>query len=840
MSLLSRLYSESTMRKRMEPQLAFLVLGLIMLNPCPSDATTTISISEGKNQVRVVLLADDVIRLRIGPGGIFSNDNNPEYAVIKSDPEWPGASNRSSDPNTIDTGKLQLVFAHDPLKLTIYDNSGRVLLSNYRIDFTMPKASWDLHGDEHIYGFGDKKNDIDKRGTLMDIWNVDTDYQDQSTGLMGYKSISMYWSSRGYGVYLHNWWRSRFDMGQFNSGRTQISADRGELDFYIFYGPSFKQIVNRYTELTGRPALLPKWAFGFHQGGAGNDRTSRWASNIASNMRKNRLPIDAIYYDDVDPVTFTNAFTQSMWHEYHVKITAGYGMPWAYEQSQEWNNLNNLTPKGMIVDEKGKSLVHHGNGMDKAFSEIDFFNPKASDATFDAVWAGPLRNGVWNGMLDFGELDYVPDPANTFFPYFANPKRSVEQMHNIYALSYFTQMMTRAANYVAGTKTKSRMIGYCRPGTAGSQRYGWTSTGDSQPTFSGLKTHTKGVLNLAMSGYSAVGYDIGGWMGVAADDVYVRWFEAGMFNPFAWAHGEGDHTCYIRSREIMGICRTALERRYKLLPYIYSLNFESSQDGTPMLRTLPFETNGEIGTENINDEWFLGPSILVAPVLDAQSSRTVFLPAGEWIDFGDGKTIYEGGKRIVYDADLEQIPLFVKAGAIIPTGPVMQYSSEKWLDPLTLDVYPAKQASSFVLFEDDGEYGYEQGKYATTRYGCIEKDGKTTITIEARNAHGGYLPEKRRYVVKVHGRTAAQYSVTLNQATLNQGWTYAPNEQVLTVTINDDGKENVLSVAPVTNVGTVRLAGSDSEHHFDRELKYSRLMSAIRTHEEVGAHLAVE
>jgi len=299
-----------------------------------------------------------------------------------------------------------------------------------------------------------------------------------------------------------------------------------------------------------------------------------------------------------------------------------------------------------------------------------------------------------------------------------------------------------------------------------------------------------------MSGYSAVGYDIGGWMGVASDDVYVRWFEAGMFNPFAWAHGEGDHTCYIRSREIIGICRTALERRYQLLPYIYSLNFESSQNGTPMLRTLPFETNGEIDTENINDEWFLGPSILVAPVLDAQSSRTVFLPAGEWIDYGDGKTIYEGGKRIVYDADLGKIPLFVKAGAIIPTGPVMEYSSEKALDPLTLDVYPAKQTSSFVLFEDDGEYGYEQGKYATTRYGCIEKDGKTIITIEARNGHGDYTPGKRKYVVKVHRRTAAQYSVTVNHAILNQGWTYAPNEQVLTVTINDDGKENVLSVAP--------------------------------------------
>lgn len=772
------------------------VLVPIILSACLCSAETAVTISEGKNQVRVVLLADDVIRLRVGPGGLFANDGNSEYVVIKPDSEWPGVPNQSLDPNTIDTGKLRLVFTHNPLKLTISDHARHDLLSNYRIDFTRPKAVWDLHSDEHVYGFGDKKNDIDKRGTRMDVRNVDTDYQDQSTGLMGYKSIPMYWSSRGYGVYLHNWWRSRFDMGQFGSGRVEISADGGEMDFYIFYGPSFKQIVNRYTELTGRPALLPRWAFGFHQGGAGNDRTSGWASNIASNMRKNRLPIDVIYYDDVNPATFTKSFVQTVWNDYHVKITAGYGMPWAWEGSSQWHELNGLTPKGLIVDEKGRALLHLGNGMDKEFSEIDYFNPAASDTTFDATWAGPLQNGVWNGMLDFGELDYVPDPANTFFPYFKNPKRSVEEMHNIYAIAYFTQMMTRAANYVAGVKTKSRMIGYCRPGTAGSQRYGWTSTGDSQPTFAGLQTHTKGALNLVMSGYSAVGYDIGGWMGVAGDDVYARWFEAGMFMPFAWAHGEGDHTCYIRPREIILICRDALERRYQLLPYIYSINFESSQNGTPMMRTLPFETDGEAGTENINDEWFLGASILVAPVLDDQSSRNVFLPSGQWFDYADGKTVYEGGKKIVYEAELGKVPVFIKAGAIIPTGPVMQYSSEKPLDPLTLDVYPARQDSSFVLFEDDGEYGYEQGKYATTRFDCIDKDGKITVTISARNAHGGYLPERRKYVVNVHGRSAAQYTVRLNRAILTQAWAYAPNEQVLTVTIDDNGRENMLSIEP--------------------------------------------
>ena len=171
------------------------------------SAVTPITMSEGANQVRIVLLGEDVVRIRVGPHGEFPNDRNPDFAVIKNDSAWPGAANHSSDANIIDTGKLRLVFTHSPLELTIYDTNNRILIGHYRFDFSRLRAAWDLHDDEHIYGFGDKKNHIDKRGTRMDIWNVDTDYQDQSTGLMGYKSIAMYWSSSGYGIYFHNWWR---------------------------------------------------------------------------------------------------------------------------------------------------------------------------------------------------------------------------------------------------------------------------------------------------------------------------------------------------------------------------------------------------------------------------------------------------------------------------------------------------------------------------------------------------------------------------------------------------------------------------------------------------------
>jgi alpha-glucosidase len=220
-----------------------------------------------------------------------------------------------------------------------------------------------------------------------------------------------------------------------------------------------------------------------------------------------------------------------------------------------------------------------------------------------------------------------------------------------------------------------------------------------------------------------------------------------------------------------------------------------------MLRTLPFETDCEAGTENINDEWFLGPFILVAPVLDGHSSRNVFLPSGQWIDYADGKTRYEGGGTVAHAAGLEKVPVFVKAGAIIPTGPVMQYSSERPLNPLILDIYPGPRSSSFTMFEDDGDYGYEQGKYSTTKYDCIDRDGKIIITINARNARGGYAPATRNYILKVHGCSAPKYAVKLNNNELADGWSHALSQKLIQITINDDGKENVVSIDPGAGSG---------------------------------------
>jgi alpha-glucosidase len=416
----------------------------------------------------------------------------------------------------------------------------------------------------------------------------------------------------------------------------------------------------------------------------------------------------------------------------------------------------------LMTDANGTPFHYRTEEIEAEVANIDFFSKEAVDFVFDTVWKPSLSQGAQFGMIDFGELQYVPDPATKIWP---SIQRNVYEMHNIYSLVYAEQLINRGAQFTHGRK-----VGFMRPGFAGSQRVGWTWTCDSLPTFEDFQAHLRGAINLTLSGFATVGYDIGGWDSKGPDSVYARWFVAGMFNPFAWSHGQGDHEPYSHGAAVEDICRTALERRYRLIPYLYTLNYQASQTGIPMMRSLVMETEGEAGTHQIGDEFFLGPWMLIAPIVTDQDRRQVFLPSGEWIDYQDGRTRYRGPITLTYTAPLDKIPVFIKTGAIIPMGPVMQYTSEKPVDPLTLDIYP-QGSTSFSLFEDDGySLAYEQGDYTTTAYHVAETQTAVTITIDRRNNHGGkFRPPPRDYIFNVHNRPDNVAAVTLNGAALPRG-----------------------------------------------------------------------
>jgi len=767
--------------------------------------------------VKITVLDEDVVRVQVAPGNAPWPIDGPELVVVTPDAAWPNPTPAIAAPDLVATSQLRIEYTGWPLRMRITTAAGAPLLDDLEIDSAARRASWLLSADEHIFGFGDQRATLDKRGTRFAVRNSDSDFH-AGDPFATYKAVPLLLSTRGLGLYLHTTWRSHWSFDP-TTGRSQVELDGGHLDFYVFAGPSFATIAERYTRLTGRPALLPRWVFGFHQGGASNDQSEAWADGIGAAMRAADLPIDVVYYDDWDPATFTPEFIQRMWDDHKIKITAGLGLSLAEVDSPLWSQLAALDPPGLIAGGDGAIARYTGYGFSDAFTEVDFFAPTAVDAMFASVWQGPLDAGVFPGMLDFGELSFVPQPATSYFPSFTSPRRTVDELHNVYGVAYGEGLVTRAARHVG-----SRLVGMTRSGGAGTQRFGWTWTADSTPAWSdpdglgGLREHLRAVLGLAMSGFSTVGFDIGGWAGVASDELYLRWFQAGMYLPYASAHGEGDHTIFARPQPIVDLCRAALANRYRLLPYLYSLHIDANQTGVPMIRSLAFETSGEPGSETVDDQWFVGPWLMVAPVVEHAGSaspdasatqRDIVLPTGEWLDLQDGITVHTGPNTLRgYAAPLDVVPTFARAGAIIPLGPPLQYASEPPPPDhaLTFQIVPSQTASTATLIEDDGEHGVEAGRASTRTIRVARDAGATTITLDARIDTGGFVPPSRTLALLVYRQLAAPQSVACNGAELParttadlhagaDGWVYDPTLQQIRIQVAEDARAAGFTIA---------------------------------------------
>src|SRR5262249_52490910 len=355
----------------------------------------------------------------------------------------------------------------------------RTLVKNWKINLARRNAVVDLEPEERIYGFGDKRAALDQRGHRIEIINRDAFASETNAS---YKSIPFYISSSGYGLFFHNFYPSTFDVGAWYRSRLQINASGGDLDFYLFVGEP-KDVISQYTELTGRPAMLPRWAFGYHQAKASYE--GRDAFRVAAEMRKRKLPIDAIYYDGWDKQAIAKSFIDSLWSQYRVRMTYGFGMPMFGKypgSSDDAGLLKELSSQHFLMtDERGKALIAPDQHVDaseekSAVGYLDYFSQSAVDHIFKTKWTDAIKNGAILGMVDFGEMDHIDDTDQKFWPSLG---MSVAQTRNLYGLVYPLSIITE----IQKLNGDSRITGMVRPGFAGTQRLGWSTTGDSVPTY---------------------------------------------------------------------------------------------------------------------------------------------------------------------------------------------------------------------------------------------------------------------------------------------------------------------------------------------------------------------
>ena len=645
------------------------------------------------------------------------------------------------------TEKL-IVKIYDEFKVDIYDKEGTLLCADYRGeskpferrygDYMLAEAegqtfsgevdykvyvSKKMEEDMYFYGFGEKSGHLNKKGYHYVNWNTDNPKPHGETFDRLYKSIPFLIGlnkGNSFGIFFDNHFETHFDMGRDNSEYYYFAGVDGNLDYYFIYGPSVKNVVEGYTKITGTMPLPQLWTLGYQQCRWSYDNEER-LMEIANSFREKGIPCDTLYLD-IDYMDGYRVFT--------------------------WNNERFENPEAMIkklndMGFKVVTIIDPGVKVDKGYKIYDeglkngyFATDNQGIVYTNEVWPGDsvypdflnsnVRkwwaanqkimtdtgvSGIWNDMNEPASFN-GPLPDDVMFDNDGIPVTHKE-IHNI-----FGHMMAKATYEGLKKATGKRPFIVTRACYAGTQKYSTVWTGDNQSTWEHLRMSIPMLMNLGLSGMAFCGTDVGGFGHDCSAELLSRWVQVGTFTPLFRNHssmGTRDQEPWAFDEKTEEINRKYIKLRYKLLPYIYDTMWNCSKCGAPIIRPLLFNYQNDKNTYEINDEFFCGENILVAPVVEqGVKVRMVYLPEGEtWIDYWT-KEEYKGGQNIIKEAPLDICPIFIKAGTIIPIAQEQNYIGEKQTDKLTLEVYLSKENTEtrYHHYVDDGEsFKYQVGEF---------------------------------------------------------------------------------------------------------------------------------
>ncbi|SDY38069.1 alpha-glucosidase [Micromonospora pattaloongensis] len=719
-----------------------------------------------------------IARIRFAPTGALAPRRS--WSPVPPDEELaPPHVTVGSDDGTVEISSDVLTVRAEPAgaRVTVADRrGGRVLVEDgpeggptWKPDGT---AMWTrrMPRGQHYFGFGNRTGLLDKRGRMYEFWCTDR-FEEQGPGTNElYQAIPFYLAmdpdGHCCGVYLNNTYRSVFDLTDDLHEQQVIRVCGGELDQYVIAGPTPAEVVERYTLLTGRMPLPPRWALGYHHSRWGYS-TAEQIRQVAQRLRADAIPTDVIYID-VDHQ-----------HEYRVFTWDPGRFPNPAGLVRELQQLGLRAAKVLNVGVKYQP--EGGYPVYTEGAELGYFLTEGDGLMLRYVWPGLCafpdfaRTQVrdwwarWyeesigigirvlvNDMNEPSMRDRMPeDPqARRMEPPLDTPHGPPEErtthaeVHNVYGYLENCAINSAARRALAD----ERYLIVSRAGFAGMQRHSMTWTGDNASYWEHLEMSLPQLQNLGLSGVPFAGADIGGFFADCGPELLARWYQAGAFYPYA--RNNCSKPCapqepWVWGPEIEAVCRRALELRYRLLPYLYTVFEEASRTGAPVLRPLLYHHADDPAARVRDDQALLGRDLLVAPVVrPGRISREVYLPAGRWYHLHSG-AVESGPARLIVDAPLDgDAPVYVRGGAVLPLGPVMQWTGERPLDPLWLEVFPDETGvAEGELYEDDGvTRGHERGEWARTRYAY--RDG----TLTARR-DGQFVPPDRTVRIRVHGDT---------------------------------------------------------------------------------------
>jgi alpha-glucosidase len=732
----------------------------------------------GGPQLQVTVLTPHLVRVRLAPDGIFAPRRS--WAVAQADDDFTAA------PFEVREQASSLEFDTDAMLVRIDKADCRISFADPRgLEFCADadgmrwhdtsagrQVTCDKHiaAGEHFYGFGERTGQLDKLGRQMINWATDPPWGHGPGTDPLYLAIPAFMALRpglAYGVFFNNTWRSRFDMGAERPGTWRMKAEGGELDYYLAYGAAPAEVLEQLCQLLGRMPMPPRWALGYHQSRWGYT-TETMVRELIQEFRTRDLPCDVIHFDidymrgyrvfTWDPTRFPDpagliADMNSAGFKAVTIIDPGVKIDPEYEVYRDG------VARGMFIRRADGELFHGYVWPDDSMF-ADYTRPEVR------TWWGEQQRklvetgvrGIWNDMnepavfkLPFSEgagdvgtidLDAPQGPAGE--------RTTHAEVHNLYGYGMAWASYEGLQRHLGG----ERPLVLTRSGYAGIQRWSACWMGDNSSFWEHLEMTMPQLMNMGLSGVPFVGTDIGGFFGNASGELFARWMQLGVLTPFCRGHsvaGSERHEPWVFGPEIEAICREYMQLRYRLQPYIYSLFWQASQTGAPVLRPLLYHFSDDPGTYQIHDQVMLGPSLMAAPIYHpGRTYRALYLPRGEWYDWWSSERLGNGESAtpMLARAPLERMPLYARAGAIVPSGPAMRYTDERPLDALTLDLFPGD--GEFTLYEDDGHtFAYQHGQFCTTRYTLRREGMDLVFTIGKRE--GDYIPTRRTITVNVKG-----------------------------------------------------------------------------------------
>jgi alpha-glucosidase len=597
-----------------------------------------------------------------------------------------------------------------------------------------------------LYGTGEVAGRLLRNGELTVCWTTDaSDYDDESPSL--YQAhpwvLAVRPDGTSFGVLADT--PSRVEIDLTTDIRFCIPAEVAPFAVYVIESDTPQGVVMMLAELTGRIGMPPRWALGYHQSRWSYD-TQDWALNVAREFRERRIPCDCIWLDidymdgfrcfTFDPTMFPDPAAlnlqlhelgfRSVWMiDPGIKVDENY---WVYRRGREDGHFV-AWPDGS---------EYHGTVWPGPCAFPDFTSARTRH-----WWAGLYADflatgidGVWNDMNEPAVFDNPQKQPPEDLLHRADPDLGGHGEHRRYHNIYGMQMVRATLQGIRAARPDQRPFLLTRSNFIGGQRYAATWTGDNTSDWNHLAWSIPMILNLALSGQPFSGPDIGGFGGDCDGRLFARWMGIGALLPFARGHTikhSGPHEPWAFGPEIEATCLRALERRYRLLPYLYTLFHDAAETGSPIVRPLFFADPTDADLRAADDSFLLGPDILVRAVVTPHGGCRAPLPPGDWRP-------WEPCPRPDGTADPELPQLLFRAGSIVPLGQIIQHTGEAPLDPLTLLVTPGPGGARGVLYEDDGDgWEYLSGHFTLSTYRCEQKGHRLELTLadrRGRRPHG--------------------------------------------------------------------------------------------------------